>query len=99
MLIKELQMHINNPELDEVIKDKMTDVWRATLQESDSKWGKRWTEIAKSMEKLSPEEKERMYESHKWIWSEMENDDKCVKCHEALISYQLMPTYCKGDTV
>lgn len=92
----ELKALVGNPDLNNVIDEKIDDVWRYTRDESDSKWIERERRYCENLKaQLSTEEKEKMEKSHRWSWSDnSDHDSECIVCHLNEHGMYTKPQYC-----
>lgn len=93
-VIKELQLHIENPDLNELIKDKMTEAWRIGMRNETDNWLPLYKKMEFTMQKISKEERNKIIDSHVWVEDQGENDDKCLRCEAFYSDQYRLPTYC-----
>lgn len=89
-------MLVNNPELNNVIDEKLWDAWRHSRNEKDMEWVKRWENLADRQRKyLTPNELERMRQSHFWQTAEDETTEECMNCGLDYHAFYDFPQYCE----
>ncbi len=95
--IKELQALINNPEFNEIIREKLTDVWHDTENEAYREMNERQKEYERRLNaSLTPEEKKRMDNSHLWRFIDSHSEEEgCAICFIDQFTYWHCPQYCE----
>ena len=94
--IRELQALINNPEFNEIIEEKLMDVWHDTVNEESKQYSDSWKEYCRRLNaSLSRAEKEKMDDSHMWRVINNEGESDCPICHIDEFSFFQCPQYCE----
>lgn len=95
--ILELQAVIGNPDFDEIIREKLIDVWRDTRNDYDHEHTVWQNEYLKRLNAgLTKAEKTRMEESHRWIMTN-DVDEECGKCKLDMNWFYNWPQYCEPE--
>ncbi len=102
-LIKELQVLIDKEEMNEIIKEKMMDMWRDAYSNATKEYVVRINDFnLRQKAGLSKEEEERMNESHFWDTPDENDCDQSQHCLDCGIDEREMfecPQFCKPKKV
>ena len=95
-IIKEIQLHIDNEEFNEMIAEKVWDVWRYTRNKESHEWVERQIAYTKNLKRyLSPEEKKKMEDSHVFqVTNDGYEHEECIRCGMDENRISDWPQYC-----
>lgn len=95
-LKQELKALVKNPNLDNIIDEKIDDAWRYARDELNTEWCMRERRYCQNLKgQLSPGEQKRMEESHRWSWSNNpEDENKCIVCELTDHGMFMKPQFC-----
>lgn len=94
---RELKALVGNPELDNIIDEKIDDAWQYSQNKLNSEWYERERRYFENLKtQLSLEEARRMQKSHAWIQDQDESRDReCTFCGLDEQGMSLKPQFCK----
>ena len=82
-----------------ILEEKLMDMWRETMWETQSEWGERLRKYGLSIKtNISTEQYKEWDKSHAW-YGEDESDTECSLCHMTYREFFECPEFCEGREV